>query len=122
MTSSVRPATDDDLLAVVRVVDAAMLELDHDAVRTAVGSGDVLVADCEGRVVGVLVLDGDHVDAVAVRRSRRGQGIGTALVEAAADRRDRLTADFDPRVRPFYESLGFNVGRRDGRLWGVREG
>ena len=74
--------------------------------------------ESEARVVGTLVLDGDHVDAVAVRRARRGRGIGTALVEAAVDRRGRLTADFDSCVRPFYESLGFEVERREGRLWG----
>jgi len=68
------------------------------------------------------VLDGDHVDAVAVRRRRRGQGIGTALVEAAADRRDRLTAEFDADLRTFYEGLGFVVEETDepGRLRGVR--
>jgi GNAT superfamily N-acetyltransferase len=78
------------------------------------------VAAADGRIVGALVLDGEHVAAVAVRPGRRGQGVGTALVEAAAARRDRLTADFDSGVRPFYESLGFDVERSDGRCRGVR--
>lgn len=76
-------------------------------------------------ILGALVLvpreSGAHVDAVAVRRARRAQGVGTALVRAAAERRARLTAEFDPSVRPFYESLGFEISstEADGdRLWG----
>ncbi|MFB6122102.1 MAG: GNAT family N-acetyltransferase [Haloferacaceae archaeon] len=120
MSPTVRGAVPDDRVAVARVVDAAMLERGRD-VADAIDAGDVLAAAADGTVVGALVLDGDRIDAVAVRRRRRGQGVGTALVEAALDRRGRLTADFDPRVRPFYESLGFDVERRDGRLWGVRD-
>ena len=43
------------------------------------------------------VLDGEEILAVAVRRRRRGQGIGSALVEAAGDRREELVAEFDDR-------------------------
>jgi len=52
-----------------------------------------------------------HVDSVAVARGRRGDGVGTALVAAAADAVDAspLTVAFRPAVRPFYESLGFTV-------------
>ena len=46
-------------------------------------------------------------------------GRGTTLVAAAA-RRERLTAGFDSGIRPFYESLGFDVERSDGRCRGVR--
>jgi GNAT superfamily N-acetyltransferase len=61
-----------------------------------------------------------HVDAVAVRRARRGQGIGAALVRTAAERHARLTAAFDSDVRPFYESLGFEISEReDSRLRGT---
>lgn len=68
--------------------------------------------------------DAMHVDAVAVRRARRGRGVGSALVREAAERHSRLTAEFDPTVRPFYESLGFEiapVAGADGRLRGVFE-
>jgi GNAT superfamily N-acetyltransferase len=117
----VREAEPDDLAAVMGVLDAAMLATGAPTVRERIGDG-VLVADDGGRVIGALVLDGSHVDAVAVRRSRRGQGIGSVLVEAAADRRGRLTADFRPEVRPFYESLGFDVAAtdREDRLRGCR--
>ena len=112
----VRPTRPAERATVRGVLNAAMLSVDDDAL----GRGTTLVAAADGRVVGALVLDGEHIAAVAVRPGRRGQGVGTALVEAAAARRDRLTADFDSGVRPFYESLGFDVERSDGRCRGVR--
>jgi len=120
---AVREARPDERVAVRRVIDAAMLEPGD--VAGAIERGDALVAVAEERVVGALVLDprevGGHVAAVAVSRSRRGQGIGAALVAAAAERADRLTAEFDPDVRPFYESLGFAVeSLESGRLRGTR--
>ncbi|WP_121821141.1 GNAT family N-acetyltransferase [Halostella salina] len=119
----VREARPDERVAVRRVVDAAML--DPGDVAGAIARGDALVAVAGDRVVGALVLEprdhGAHVAAVAVNRSRRGQGVGTALVETAAEQTDRLTAAFDPDVRPFYESLGFDIEPGDdGRLRGAR--
>jgi sulfur carrier protein ThiS/GNAT superfamily N-acetyltransferase len=105
----VRAATPDDHLDVMRVVDGAVLAADADAVRERIAAGAVLVATVEGRVVGALVREGDRVTAVATRRRWRDRGVGTALVSTAADGRDRLVAEFDPGVRPFYESLGFDV-------------
>ena len=126
----VRPATEDDLPAVMNVLDAAMLELDASTVRDRIDGGDggggVLVAVADERVLGACVVDpsdadGGHVEAIAVRPGRRAQGIGSALVEAAADRWGPLAADFDEDVRPFYESLGFEVERvGEGRLRGHR--
>lgn len=134
----VRAATVDEALSVRRVLDGAMLATD--LVSDAVARGDALVAVDDDRVVGALVLVpfddvalpgavagevGMHVDAVAVRRRRRGQGVGRALVAAALDRERRLTVAFDERVRPFYDALGFDVvvdlgGDGDGRLWAER--
>jgi GNAT superfamily N-acetyltransferase len=126
----VREATPDELAAVLGVLDGAALETDADRVRDRLDAGDVLVAasdssgvdDAAETLVGALVLDGEEVANVAVRRRRRGQGIGTALVEAAAARRDRLVAEFDSDVSPFYESLGFDVEAVDDtdRRRGVR--
>jgi len=105
----IRPARDDDHLDVMRVLDGAMLDVDADRVRERIDTGAVLVATLDDRVVGALTLDGDRVTAVATRTRRQGQGVGTALVSAARADRDRLIAEFDPRVRPFYESLGFDI-------------
>ena len=125
----VREARPDEAQAVASVLDAAMLRTDE--LGCALARGDVLVAVADDRLLGAIVLvpKADetqprlHVDAVAVRPNRRGQGIGRALMEAAADRCDAeecLTAGFGSNVRPFYESLGFEIRTRDGRLFGVK--
>lgn len=119
----IRAARGDEREAVLRVLEGALLEIDPAEVREAIGRGDVLVAREEGHVRGALVLDGNHVEAVAVTRPHRATGIGSALVERAAER-GPLSADFRPTVRPFYESLGFEIvcesgeGRCRGRLGG----
>jgi GNAT superfamily N-acetyltransferase len=142
---TVRPATAADVTGILGVVDAAALETGADRVRESVDRGDAFVAvrgetggDSSGgsvTVLGALVLvdagertgglDTARIDGVAVRRGRRGQGIGRALVETAADRHDRLVAEFDAGVRPFYESLGFDIEPLDGerdRYRGVSDG
>ncbi|WP_415378557.1 GNAT family N-acetyltransferase [Halosimplex sp. TS25] len=131
---TVRPATAEDLPGILGVLDAGALETDADRVRASIDRGNAFVAVRDGSgsdtpnetVLGALVLvrpgeesvPGDtgetaEIDAVAVRRRRRGQGIGGALVAAAADRYDRLVAEFDANVRPFYEALGFSVTALD---------
>jgi sulfur carrier protein ThiS/predicted N-acetyltransferase YhbS len=116
---TVRPARPDDHLDVMRIVDGAMLSADAERVRDRIDDGSVLVATADDRPVGTLVRDGDRVTAVAVRRRYRNRGVGTALVSRVLDDRDRLVAEFDPDVRPFYESLGFEVEAvGDGRLRG----
>lgn len=110
---TVRRATATELGEVLGVLDGANLETDADAIRAAIGREAVLVAEPavadRSSLLGALVLDGDEITHVAVRRRRRGQGIGAALVRAAAAERGSLTAEFDAGVRPFYESLGFAI-------------
>jgi len=117
---TVRQAAPDEHAAAMGVLDAAVLEVDAGAVLERIPE-DVLVAVEDDRVLGALVLAGDEVEAVAVRPGRRGQGVGSALVEAAAERRGRIVAEFDDGVRPFYEALGFEVeSGGNGRCRGVR--
>lgn len=122
----VRTATDDELAAVANVVDGAALSVEPARLRRAIQRGDVLVAvaggEADERILGTLVLASEEILAVAVRRSRRDQGIGTALVEAAAEPGARLVAEFDAAVRPFWESLAFDVAPAEGpdRYRGVR--
>lgn len=143
----VEAAESGDRLDVLRVLDAAMLSVDVDGLDHRIDAGDVLVAraDRTGSVVGALVTTRPepsrrHVSAVAVRRERRGRGIGSALVDAAVGRAERapgverVSAAFDATLATFYRDLGFDVATShevhaagDGRQqtdaerrWGVR--
>ncbi len=126
----VRAATVPERPDVLNVIDGAVLAVETGRLRSAIDCGEVLVAVAgatdgnrdDERVLGALVLDGEEITAVAVRQRRRNQGIGTMLVEAAADRRERLVATFDPRVRSFWESLDFDIepAEEPDRFRGVR--
>lgn len=106
-----RPA---ELASVMNVLDGASLAIDADTVRERIGADAVWIAIADDRCLGVCVLDGREIDAIAVRRRRRGQGIGTRLVErAAAATAGDLRAEFHRRVRPFYDSLGFTIEPTD---------
>lgn len=124
----VRPARDEERPAARAVVDRAMLRVPDP------GDPQWLVAVEDGRVVGSLALRGAgsapdasgkrsdpraEIEAIAVRRGRRGEGIGRALVEAAAERHGSLTAEFREGVRAFYEALGFEVEEHGDRLRGT---
>lgn len=115
----VRPAREEDLTTVMAILEGALLDIAVETVRDRITAGIVLVATEEGKLLGALVLDDSHITAVAVRPNRRGQGIGTALVEAASTH-GRLTAAFRPEVSEFYESLGFDIERTGDRWEGVR--
>lgn len=124
MTVTVRRAEPSDETAVRRVCNGANLTIPS-SLPALLADGTVLVADA-GTVVGALVArprdDGCHVEAIAVTRGRRGQGIGSALLDRARATADGpVTARFRPRLRPFYESAGFRVASVAGedRLRGV---
>lgn len=101
------------------ILDAALLDIAVETVRDRLSSESVLVATEEEPILGALVLDGTHIEAIAVRPNRRGQGIATALVESASTR-GQLTASFRPGVSEFYESLGFHI-ERTGNRWRGRQ-
>jgi len=109
----VRTGEPSEVPEVMGILDAAMLDISPETVRSVTDSGvdgAVLLAAEEGRILGALVLVGREIEAVAVRPKRRGQGIGTALVGVASGRGGgRLVAAFDAGLRPFYEGLGFEV-------------
>jgi GNAT superfamily N-acetyltransferase len=112
------------LPAVMNVLDGADLEVQATAVATAIDRERVLVAQSRaGTVLGAAVVNsedsGAEIAAIAVRPGRRGQGIGTALIEAAGERWGRLEAAFDPSLVPFYRQAGFEIECAD-RCRGVR--
>jgi GNAT superfamily N-acetyltransferase len=106
---TVREATATDLFSVLNVFDNGLLAIDVPALEDAIDSDDVLVAVETETILGALALDGAEITAIAVRRRRRDQGIGRRLVAAASDRRPALIAEFDERVRPFWDALGFDI-------------
>ena len=117
---TVRHGRESDLLAALRILEGAMLKIGASQIRRHTESDEVLVAEADGRIVGALVRDGEHVEAIAVRPQRRGRGIGSRLIEAALAETGGVTVEFREEVRPFYESLGFDIEEREERLWGER--
>lgn len=118
----IQESTADELAEVASIIDGAALQIDIDYLAPAIRTGNVLVATRpDGPILGAVVLEGTEIRAIAVRPGRRGQGIGTELVEAAAARREELLARFVPAVRSFWESVGFVVTETEtNRLQGVR--
>lgn len=116
-----RRGTSDDVVPAMRVLQGALLDVDGSTVRDAAPDGELLIAESGDWVVGALVIRDGHIEGLAVRRKRRGEGIGSALVEAAvADEDGTVTADFRAGVRGFWRDLGFDVEQEGSRFWGVR--
>lgn len=120
----IRLATRDDVPAVLNVLDGGGLQTSIEETRRAIERGEGLVATgpSSATVVGAMVLEGAEIRVIAVRPGRRGQGVGTALVEAGLHVRKRLVAHFHESVSPFWQSLAFDCERIVGtdRFRGVR--
>jgi len=132
----IRPAGPDDHLAVVRLFDGALLETDSDRIRRQLtGSRGCILVAGESRPLGAIALstaaveqrpaewaEAVHVTAIAVRRSRRNQGVGRSLIAAAVEwaAPRPLSATFDERVRGFYTACGFEIEEHADRLWAIR--
>ena len=127
-----RPADGDEYVDVMRILEGALLDVDAGEVRERIDAEDVLVAvetadsavdgsDAAPVIAAMVIVPrnaGVHIEAIAVNRSRRGRGIGSALVRAgirhAAGRGfDRIVAGFDPDLREFYAGIGFSIGAND---------
>jgi GNAT superfamily N-acetyltransferase len=134
MSLSIRSAQPHDRAAVANVLDGGLLVTPD--LEPRIERGEVLVA-VDDAVLGAALFartDGRetpgertvHVEAIAVRPGRRGQGIGRQLIEHLASDADRVTAEYPEDVRPFYEACGFAVespdetADTDDRLRGVK--
>ena len=116
--SVVRFASEPDANDVIATLDSAMLEVDRDLVREAIRNGDVLVAGDDHHIRGAAVLDEATITAIGVHPADQGQGIGSALIDAAQADRGRLTAEFGDAAHPFYDALGFDITQTDDRYVG----
>lgn len=81
---------------------------------------ELWVAEQDGALVGILVLDGEFVDQLYVEPGLTGRGIGSALLAVAKRERPQglrlWTFQTNAGARRFYERHGFvEVRRTDGR-------
>ncbi len=111
-------AVADVYLAAYRSVYAFPLAHSDDEVRGWIASRvvpglETWVAEADGEVVAMLVLDETMLDQLYVRPDRQGEGIGSALVDLAKARRpaglDLYTFQVNDRARRLYERHGFEV-------------
>lgn len=88
-----------------------------------IANGQVIVAELDGEIAGFAAVVGGELDGLFVEPDWWGQGIGRALVDAAAhEARKRglsLTVIANPSARLFYESCGFTVEGEEQTRFGV---
>lgn len=122
---AIRPITDADVETVVALWEACGLTRPwndpRDDIARARGSMEavILVADCDGKAVGSVMVGHDGHRAwmyyVAVAPDRQGGGLGRRLVKAAEiwaaatgmQKMHLLVRPGNEKVRGFYESIGY---------------
>jgi GNAT superfamily N-acetyltransferase len=81
-----------------------------------VGDCELWVAEDDGAIAGILILDGDFVDQLYVEPGLTGRGIGTALLAVAKRERpgglQLWTFQANAGAQRFYERHGFVAARR----------
>lgn len=111
----IRPATLDELSSVMSIIEMALLDVSLETVRARIEAENVLVAATAERILGACILtprdEGVFVEAIAVRPNRRGQTIGSMLLDAAGETHSPLIVEFDASVRAFYAALDFTIER-----------
>lgn len=125
-----RPEERLDLEALQRRASLALpdyreqLEAHPDAIELPaeqIAEGQVLVAELNGRVAGFAAVIAGELDGLFVEPDLWKQGVGAALIEAAAHEARKeglsLTVTANPTARGFYEKCGFTLeGERETRF------
>jgi GNAT superfamily N-acetyltransferase len=128
-----RLASDDDVPALTRLVNAAFVveqvvfegnRVDDLGIRAYMGSGTFLVAEDSTELVGCVYVesrdDRSYLGLLSVQPARQGQGLGRQLVTAAEKlAREAGSHTMDLRVisaraeqlLPFYQRLGYQFVR-----------
>ena len=83
------------------------------AIGMLVASAEVWLAERGPELVGLLVLERDHIAHLYVAPADQNRGLGSRLLELAKQRRPRhldlLTAERNLAARRFYERHGFRL-------------
>jgi GNAT superfamily N-acetyltransferase len=131
----VRPAGDEDVPALTRLINAAFVveqtvfdgaRVDELGVRAYMSGGTFLVAEDSGGLAGCVYVetrgDRSYLGLLSVRPARQGAGLGRQLVVAAEKfARQSGSRAMDLRVisargeqlLPFYQRLGYKVARTE---------
>ncbi len=118
--AAIRYATDDDLSVVKRIANQYRAELGYvmwPALREAISRQELFVAESGGIIVVFCHwharCDGWHtIYEIAVDKSRHGEHIGRALVEAVPLPK-RLKCTVDNPANQFYEHIGMRHARTE---------
>jgi GNAT superfamily N-acetyltransferase len=123
-TVTLRPATTDDATAIATLFLASrrealpyLPEVHTDAETFAwmeqvvLARGDVWVAEFDGRIVGFMAVNGDHLDHLYLLPGYQRRGIGDRLLakakELSPDRLELWAFQRNAPARAFYEARGF---------------
>ena len=131
----IRPANDEDVAALTRLINAAFVveqvvfdgnRVDDLGVRAYMSGGTFLVAEDSGALAGCVYVETRHdrsyLGLLSVQPARQGTGLGRQLV-AGAERfaRESGSSAMDLRVisargeqlLPFYQHLGYEIVRTE---------
>ncbi|MEL7487765.1 MAG: acetyltransferase [Pseudomonadota bacterium] len=78
-------------------------------------TADLVVADCDGEVIGFMGVTGAHIDALFIDPAWFGRGVGRAFIERARRGCGATTVDVNEQnagAVAFYQRLGYRVAGR----------
>ncbi|MFB6185480.1 MAG: GNAT family N-acetyltransferase [Halobacteriaceae archaeon] len=120
--TTIRTAVKSELPRVLFLLESGLLSVSMGEIAHQIHSEQVLVALSDDNIIGVIVVSPDgeiaEIDHIIVQKDHRNEGIGRNLVSRACNRWGPLTAEFRAAVKPFYQSLGFDIKKINNRYRG----